>query len=159
MSDVNFIVFEFDKLIKSNSLILLFELFVRDRNDFYINIMNVRRFFLALINASTYKEKNNKSKNSENKKFEKSKNRSKIFSSVFKAKSIFEISLNFISDDVNNITTDQIFDSFDDEIIDENSKSYSNNRKTVEKFENVKKLFNFHIDMQFDRIMSKYNIL
>ena len=45
MSNVNFIVSEFDKLIKSNSLISSFELFIRDRNDFHINIMNVRRFF------------------------------------------------------------------------------------------------------------------
>ena len=111
-----------------------------------------------MINASTYKEKNNRSKNSENKKFEKSKNRSKTFLFVFKTKSIFEISLNLIFDDANNVTIDQIFNSSDDEIIDESSKSYSNDRKTVEKFENVKKLLNFHIDIHFDRIMSKYSI-
>ena len=106
MSNVSFIVFEFDKLIKSNSLISSLELFVHDRNDFYISIMNVRRFFFTLINALAYKKKNNKSRNSGNKKFKKSKNRSEIFSSVFRAESIFELFFNFIFNDANKITTD-----------------------------------------------------
>ena len=74
------------------------------------------------MNVLVYKEKNNNNKNNEDKKFKKSKNRSKIFSFVFKTKSIFEISLNFIFDDAKNITINRNFYSFENEIIDKNSK-------------------------------------
>jgi hypothetical protein len=50
----------FDKFVKNNTLISFFVLFVKNRKNFYHEMINARQFFLILMNAAKQKIKKKK---------------------------------------------------------------------------------------------------
>jgi hypothetical protein len=79
----------FDKLVKNNTLILFFVLFVEDRKNFHHQVINARQFFLILMNAAKHKTKKKENISAV-------KSRSRAISEIF----------SFV-DDINNLYENQ----------------------------------------------------
>lgn len=132
----NFIVHVFVKLVKNNMLIFSFDLSVQNRQDFHQQIFDEKRFFLNFMNVAHYFSTKKK----------------KFSTALFFSKRsfIFTTSIVFYSNQSDFCTmTSQIH-------ADRFFKSVQS-LKIAEK--NVEKLLNFHIDLHFQRIMQKYDVV
>lgn len=135
-----FTIFAFANLSKNNALISFYDLFCQNREIFHKQIFDVRKCFLNLMNVAHYSNFKKKIKKIC------SKRHNAFFS---KRNSVFEIFNNFYFDHWLKLN------AFEIDLI-HNSNSMLSNEAIVDE---TNKLFNFHIDMHFEKIMRKYAVL
>jgi hypothetical protein len=110
-------------------------LFAENRKTFHHQVIDARQSFLILMNAAKYKAKS------------KNKNQSEI---AFRSSATSEVS-SFVND-INSLYENQLSHNFTQNVNVETSRVSDINQ-------DFKKLLNFHIDLHFDRILSKYSVL